>query len=97
MTNNIFHPSQWSTSDSFAAVGLLFSLLTLLGIVFAASQALYAKKALKAQAFIKLIDEWRSPEMYKAILYINELRRHWKEQGGLSHELAAQWEAARPG
>jgi hypothetical protein len=66
-------------------------LLTTLAIVVALVSTLIAAKNLRGMALFKLIEGWRSPEIYDAFLYINALRREWKSDGREIRLLADEW------
>lgn len=69
-----------SLNEIISIVTLVINLLALIGIIAAIGQVRAAREALKAQSLLKLIDEWRNPDLYKSIGYIHKLRREWKEK-----------------
>ena len=65
---------------AFAAISAVTSIFFVIGLSFAYMQASAANKALKAQVLMKLIDEWKDPKLYRAMIYVSRLRTSWKEQ-----------------
>jgi hypothetical protein len=43
-------------------------------------------KALRAEAYAKLVEDWRSQELYSQVLYIHDLWARWKKDWGNSDE-----------
>jgi hypothetical protein len=66
-------------------------LFTTLTIVAAFVGILIAAKNLRGVALFKLIEGWRSAEVYEAFLYVNELRQAWKRDGREICILADEW------
>jgi hypothetical protein len=48
---------------------------------------------------VKLAEDWRSPEIYKAVTYINDLRAEWKKTSAPQDwpDLAARWVSQNAG
>lgn len=65
----------------------------LFGGYFAYRQVKSAQDSLRAQTFLKLYEEWKNPELYKSIRYIDELRQDWKLKKAVTDwgELAEEW------
>jgi hypothetical protein len=57
----------------------VLQILTVFGVFAAVWAVLQAKTSLRAQTVMKLIEDWRDPELYEAIRYINSLRTEWKK------------------
>lgn len=66
-------------------------LFTTLTIIAAFVSVLIAAKSVRGVALFKLIDGWRSAEVYEAFLYLNELRQEWKKDGRAICVLANEW------
>jgi hypothetical protein len=72
----------------------LVDLIPIFASIAAVIGVYLAYKAIKAQTLIKLIDEWRSKEVYESIVYVHRLRRDWKKTGVAKEEwsgLAREW------
>ncbi len=63
----------------FAFISAVANILLIFGLYFAFMQVRSAKLALKAQVLLKLIDEWKDPKLYKAMIYLSRLRESWKD------------------
>lgn len=77
----------------FNAIGLCLNILTVIGVVAAFWQVRSARDSLRAQVFMKLFDEWKNPDLYKSIRYIDLLRQEWKQKLPVSDwdKLANEW------
>lgn len=75
------------------SIGLCLNFLLVIGVIAAFSQVRAARDSLKAEAFIKLFDEWKSPTLYESIRYIDRLRQEWKKESPVKDwgKLATQW------
>jgi hypothetical protein len=62
----------------FSAISAISSALTVVGIFFAFLQLREARKSIKAQVLVKLAEDWRSPDVYAAMTYVNRLRATWR-------------------
>lgn len=60
-------------------ISIGFDILIIFGIYLAYRQFVEARKANKVQVLLKLQEEWRNPEIYKAVAYIHGLRTEWKK------------------
>jgi len=70
----------------------LAGLSVIVGVPITIWQVKAAKKALQAQILVKLIDEWRSREIYEAVSYVHKLRTEWKSSSVADWErLAKEW------
>lgn len=73
----------------------LVDLIPIVASIAAVIGVYLAYKTIKAQTLIKLLDEWRSKEVYESIVYVHRLRRDWKEREQWSKEqwsgLARRW------
>lgn len=75
----------------------ILQMLTLIGVFGTLSAVWQAKKSLRAQTVMKLVDGWRDPELYSAMVYVNKLRTAWKkscspiENSPQWNELARDW------
>jgi hypothetical protein len=71
-----------SQIESFLNTNLsvIIQSLTLFGVAVTVWAVLMARRSLRAQTVAQFIKDWRDPEMYDAIRYINELRAEWKEK-----------------
>lgn len=74
----------------YISIGL--NILLLLGIYLAYRQLVESRRATKAQVLLRLHEEWRDPEIYKAVGYIHDIRDEWKKHP-LSKwdDLANEW------
>jgi len=65
-----------------SGIGLIFIIIggftAIIGGFAAIRQVKSAQDSLRAQTFLKLYEEWKNPELYKSIRYIDELRQEWK-------------------
>lgn len=73
-------------------IDVISLVVIIIGGILAYSQLRSAKESLRAQTFLKLYEEWKHPDLYKSIRYIDSLRQEWKkkktveEWGGLAEE-----------
>lgn len=58
----------------------LSTFVIIFGVFFAGQQVKATNTATKAQVLLKLIEEWRAPELYESIVYVHEIRREWKNE-----------------
>jgi hypothetical protein len=82
LLQSIFEPLQSLgslISDPWAIITALATTVSAIGILAAKSQADTARRTLRAQFLLKVIDEWRDPEVYAAFKYFNRLREQWKD------------------
>lgn len=81
---NEYNKNHWVPLQSFHMSTILSlitaraSLVAVFGIYWAFRQTQVAARALKAQVLMKLIDEWRSKDLYESIRYVHKLRAEWK-------------------
>jgi hypothetical protein len=75
------------------AIQAVTSTVVVVGVIIAFRQLRMAVRNLKAQVLMKLAEDWRSPEVYKAVTYVNDLRADWKKSSNAQDwpELAASW------
>jgi hypothetical protein len=61
-------------------------------LVYLAAQVASVREPIKAQAVMRLSEEWRDPELYRAVNYIHRLREEWKAQAVEQWDgLAKKW------
>jgi hypothetical protein len=79
-------------SDIFSAVTAASSALLVFGLFIAFFQLRTAGRSIKAQLLVKLAEDWRSPDVYVAVNYINRLRTEWRKSTLEKWpDLASQW------
>jgi hypothetical protein len=71
---------QVSFESLISIINLTINLLLLSGVVTAFFQLRVMNRANKAQVLLMLIDEWRNPDNYNAIVYFHNIREQWKKQ-----------------
>jgi hypothetical protein len=79
-------------------ISLIINGLLLMGIVVGVFQVRAAIRVSRANVLLRLLEEWNSRELYKAIRFIHGLRKEWREielNETLWPELAKQWVAER--
>lgn len=62
-----------------SVITAIASIVAAVGVYWAFRQTRVAARGIKAQALMKLIDEWRSREVYESIAYVHKLRADWKK------------------
>ena len=75
-------------------IDTIINAVLLISVIAAFIQFQAMKKANKAQALYKLIDEWRNDEIYKSVSIIHNILDQWKTTGKPTSEwnqLAKSW------
>jgi hypothetical protein len=82
-----------------SAIQAVPATVVVVGVIIAFRQLRTAVRSFKAQVLIRLAEDWRSPEIYRAVIYINDLRGEWKRTSAPRHwpDLAAQWVSEHAG
>jgi hypothetical protein len=92
------HRGRHSVRDIFSVVTAVTSSLTVVGIFIAFLQLRTAGKNLKAQVLMRLAEDWRSPEIYIAVNYVNRLRAQWRKSPMEEWpDLATRWVSEHAG
>lgn len=79
-------------NDVWSGITAVSSALLVIGLFIAFLQLRTAGRSIKAQVLMKLAEDWRSFEIYDAIMYVNRLRTNWRTSTIETWmDLATQW------